>query len=111
MLDSLQTIFSGQQISLDQIHTMVGDLKATHEPAFKKVLSSWNDMEAFNSDPSLKIKITNFIAADYVYFHDKAFIDAELTGLHTICNESWICVNNYLFDKFNSILQIQLRYK
>ena len=91
-------------------HTMINELKDKHEPAFKKDLAGWMETEAFNSDPSLKKKIENFIAGDYVYFHDNAFLDAELMQLNEICNESWVCVNDFLSRKFKTILKLQLKY-
>jgi Zn-dependent protease with chaperone function len=110
MLSALQPVFSGQTITLEEINSMITRLKDKDEPAFKEELKNWMEPDAFVSDPSLKVRVKAFIDADYVYFHDKSFIETELKELHALCNESWVCVNTFLFDQFKAILQMQLKY-
>ncbi|MBL7724820.1 MAG: M48 family metalloprotease [Chitinophagaceae bacterium] len=111
MLESLQLIFSGQTISIEEINRMIGDLKGNHEPAFKRNLNAWIELNAFTKEPETNKKIKSFISSSYAYFSGSSFFDNELLELNTISNQSWATVNDYLFEEFKSILELQLKYK
>lgn len=110
MLESLQLIFSGQTISIEEINRMIGELKENHEPAFKRNLNAWIELNAFAGEPETDKKIRGFISSSYAYFSGSSFFDNELLELNTISNQSWAAVNNFLFEKFKSILELQLKY-
>lgn len=111
MLESLQPVFSGQTIPLEQIHTLISRLTESHEPQFKNELDVWKDMGVFKLQPGMHGRVTDFISSTCVYFHDNHFLDEELSGLHSMCTESWKMVNEFIFEKYKKILQDQLRYK
>jgi len=109
MLESLQLIFSGQTISIEEINRMIGELKGNYEPAFKRNLNAWIELNAFDREPDTDKKIKNFISSSNAYFSGSSFFDNELLELNTISNQSWAAVNNFLFEKFKFILELQLR--
>lgn len=108
MLESLQPVFSGQTIPIQQIKIMIDDLKADHEIKFKGWLKRWLALGIFDSVAEEKSKIEKFIGTDYAYFSGGNFFDTELITLNKICNESWAAVNTFLFDRFKEILERQL---
>lgn len=110
LLEPLQQIFSGQSVQVEEIHTVVNQLTGTHEPLFKNELDIWKQKGAFAKNPVIEDRITRFIAARYVYFHENGFMEGELSELHELCNESWTAVNSFIFEKFKSILELQLQY-
>ncbi len=38
-------------------------------------------------------------------------LEEELSGLHTMCTESWKMVTEFIFEKFKKILQDQLQFQ
>lgn len=110
MLESLQLIFSGQTINIEEINRIIVELKGNHEPAFKRNLNAWIELNAFAREPETDKKIKDFISSSYAYFSGSSFFDNELLELNTISNQSWAAVNNFLFEKFKSILEMQLKY-
>ncbi|MBI5856170.1 MAG: M48 family metalloprotease [Sphingobacteriales bacterium] len=111
MLNSMRQIFSGQMLQIELINNIIVELKDTHEPPFKKELQSWIEIGAYDSNPSLKARISAFIGANYLYFESNAFNNEQLSELHTICNENWACVNKFIFTEFKKILQWQLKFR
>lgn len=110
MLETLQLIYSGQTIGIEEINRMIGELKGNHEPAFKRNLNAWIEVNAFMREPETDKKIKNFISSSYAYFSGSSFFENELLELNTISNQSWAAVNNFLFEKFKLILELQLKY-
>jgi Zn-dependent protease with chaperone function len=109
MLGELGPIFSGQTIPVEQINRMISDHKSNGEPVFKKKLQDWLAIGVYESDIEVEKRIEKFINSNYGYFSGTSFFDTELSELNQLCNESWIAVNNYIFLKFKSILEIQLK--
>jgi hypothetical protein len=107
MLESLGPIYSGQMIPIEQINSMISDLKNEREIKFKGWLKGWLGLGVFE-DGHEKIKIEKFIATNYEYFSGTTFFDTELADLNSICNESWNSINSYLFDRFRKILEFQV---
>jgi Zn-dependent protease with chaperone function len=110
MLEGLAPLYSGQSLQIDNIKSMINQLKRDHEPIFKQKLQYWSSQNVFSDNSELLNKITSFISSDYAYFSDTSFFETELNDLHTLCNESWSAVNDYVFKQFKSILEKQLPY-
>jgi len=110
MLDGLSPVFAGQSLQIEIIQSMISQLKRDHEPLFKQKLQYWISQQVFNDNPELLTRINSFISSDYAYFGDTSFFENELNELHSLCNESWTAVNNYIFKQFKSILEVQLQY-
>ena len=108
MLNSLQPIFAGQAVSIDEINPMIGNLKSIHEAKFKQHLNYWMSVGVFKKEQEGEKRILDFINSKHEYFSGSSFFDNELTLLHTLCNDSWGYVNKWLFEKFKHILEIQL---
>jgi hypothetical protein len=108
MLESLGPIYSGQTIPIEQINSMISNLKQVHEPAWKQSLADWISLGVWNDNPKETEKIQKFISSNYVYFNGTGFFDTELAELNELCNTSWDAVNAWLFYKFKSILEMQL---
>ena len=108
MLDSLQLIYSGQTLEVTRISLIINDLKAIHEPAFKKKLNFWLDQGAFDKHDQVKQNIQEFINKNYHYFTGQSFFNEELMNLNETCNESWNEVNKWIFEKFKGILEYQV---
>lgn len=109
MLGELGPIFSGQTIPVEQINRMISDHKSNGEAVFKKKLQEWLTIGVYEDDPEGKKRIEKFINSNYEYFNGNSFFDTELAELNQICNESWVAVNDYLFLKFKTILESQLK--
>lgn len=107
MMLPLQQMFAQQGLSIETVRRVIGTLKSVHEPAFKKELQAWVEKGAFQRDTVLTEKINSYLQANYVYFHDTGFFDAELTGLNDVVNQSWGSVSGFIFEKFKSILKSQ----
>jgi Zn-dependent protease with chaperone function len=108
MLEDLAPIYSGQTITIEQINKMIADLKGSDEPVLKKKMKDWLSLDIYDENPSGKMKLEKFIQSNYEYFTGSSFFENELAELNELCNESWAAVNNFLFRKFKSILEIQL---
>ena len=111
MLESMQPIYSGQTVPLEQIHTLISRLTEFHEPKFKNELEEWKKMGVFVTQHEMQGRVNNFISSTHVYFHDDHFLEEELSGLHTMCTESWKMVTEFIFEKFKKILQDQLQFQ
>ena len=111
MLESMQPIYSGQTVPLEQIHTLISRLTEFHEPKFKNELEEWKKMGVFATQHEMQGRVNNFISSTHVYFHDDHFLEEELSGLHTMCTESWKMVTEFIFEKFKKILQDQLQFQ
>ena len=109
MLGDLGPIYSGQTIPIEQINRMIGDHKALTEPVLKKKMQEWLNIGIYNDDPAGKNKIEKFISSNYEYFSGSSFFDNELAELNQLCNESWVAVNDFLFLKFKTMLEKQLK--
>lgn len=109
MLQSLSAIYSGQSIPVEQIRSMIGGLKNDHEIRFKGWLKRWLAAGAFDHDPEEKNRTEKFVQSNYEYFSGTSFFENELSELNGLCNESWSCVNVFLFEKFKAILESQLK--
>jgi hypothetical protein len=53
MLESLEPIFSGRTIPVEEIRSMIYTLKHEHEPEIKQKLNTWIEERAFSKDPEL----------------------------------------------------------
>ncbi len=108
MLESLQPVFSGQSMPIEQINVMIDNLRSDHEIKFKGRLKSWLALGVFDKIPEERSKVEKFISSDNVYFSGSSFFDTELITLNEVCNESWVAVNKFLFEQFKAILERQL---
>ncbi|MCX6317672.1 MAG: M48 family metalloprotease [Bacteroidetes bacterium] len=111
MLEVLAPVFSGQTMQIETIRSMISQLKQEHEGAFKYELKVWEEEGAFAESPELADRIRTFREADYVYFGETSFMETELRELHSLCNESWAAVSNFIFLQFKQILTDQLAYR
>jgi Zn-dependent protease with chaperone function len=108
MMESLQPIFAGQSMQIEEINRMIDQLKTRYEKEFKDNLRSWITMGAFNLDQEIRIKAEQFIESRHVYFGANSFFDSELLELNEVCRESWIVIHNFVFARFKAILEKQL---
>ena len=108
MLNILQPLFSGQQLTVDSINYMISDLKNGPEEKFKKDLQFWIDQKVFDSEHELKVKAIKFIDSIYTYFNGTTFFSEEFSVLNELANESWRLVTVFLFKKFKAVLLLQL---
>jgi hypothetical protein len=87
---------------------MIYTLKHEHEPEIKQKLNTLIEERAFSKDPELLAKATKFINSNYAYFGTSSFFENELQTLHSLSNESWNAISNFMFAKFKAILEKQL---
>lgn len=110
-LESLGPIYGGQSIPIEQINSMIGDLKNQYEIRLKGWLKKWIGWGAFDSSVEEKKQIEKFIDSNYAYFGGNSFFDTELQDLNAVCHDSWAVVNTFLFEKFKAILVFQLKFQ
>jgi len=77
MLRSLDPIYSGQTIQIDEINSMIHALKNDHEIKFKGWLRKWRRDAIPDSHPLAK-KINLFLGKEYTYFRGKSFFKTEI---------------------------------
>jgi Zn-dependent protease with chaperone function len=107
-MQMLQPIYEGNSVQIEQINSIIGDLKFEQEPKLKRQLREWVSVGIFDKDPELKTKVQMFADANFVYFNDTRFINHELLTLNEVCSQSWTSVHIFLFETFKSILEAQL---
>lgn len=110
MLVVLGPVFAGQRLQIEEIKSMIGNVKRDHEPVFKRKLQYWIEEDAFAAEPALIVRIKKFVESDYAYFGETSFFENELQEMHSLCNESWVTLSNFIFRKFKGILVKQLSY-
>lgn len=106
MMQSMAPIYEGP-VPIEQINTIIDDLKNGHEVALKRRLNEWIEIGVFANDPETMSNVKKFIASNAVYFSGNSFFETEIADLNNTCNESWNAVSNFLFEKFKTILEIQ----
>lgn len=111
MLEVLAPVFAGQTLQVENIRSLISELKQDHESVFKKDLREWMDAGAFAANPALEKRITTFIADDYAYFGQTHFFNTQLKELHSLCTDCWAELHSHLFLQFKAILEKQLAYK
>lgn len=109
MLDALRPIYTGQTLGLKEIDQIISTHKTSGEKVFKSYLKKWLAMGAFYGNHQLKQRVEKFLNSDYAYFSENAFIHNELEELNNLATESWQAVNLFVFRKFKSILEMQLK--
>lgn len=107
MLGALQPIYSGQTIPIVTINALMATLKESHEKLFKEKLGEWMRVGAFDSNPSLKQKINQFIGANYFYFSNDQFFETELADLNQIAVEGWQYIYEFMFIRLKKLLSEQ----
>jgi Zn-dependent protease with chaperone function len=110
MLESLKPVYSGQAIGLEEINSLVNELKTSGEKNFKSNLKKWIVIGAFYGNNTLLQRVEKFIDSDYAYFSGSSFFDHELVELNELVSESWQAVNLFIFRKFKYILEMQLQF-
>jgi Zn-dependent protease with chaperone function len=110
MLEGLQPIYRGQTLGIEEINDMIGNLKNSGEKAFKMHLEKWVATGAFYGDNTLLQRVQKFIDIDYAYFSGNSFFDHELFELNELARESWEVVNMFVFRKFKTLLEMQLKF-
>lgn len=110
-LESLGPIYGGQSIPIEQINSMISDLKNQYEIRLKGWLKRWMAVGAFDSSAVEKTQMEKFIDSNYVYFSGTSFFETELQEMNAVCHDSWAAVNTFLFEKFKAILVLQLKYR
>jgi Zn-dependent protease with chaperone function len=111
MLGTMGSIFSGDTIPVEQINVIIDDLKSQYEPEFKKGLTFWLEAGAYDSDPGLKKRVSDFTQTQYRYFTGSEFIDRQLQELYELANDNWSAVSKFLFAEFRDITKLQLKYR
>ncbi|MBK8952331.1 MAG: hypothetical protein IPM85_08695 [Chitinophagaceae bacterium] len=109
MMLPLQQMFSEQGLSIEKVRNVIDALKEMHEPKFKNELKVWMDKGAFQKEAVFFAKVNDYLQASYAYFHDTGFFENELSGLNDIVNQSWSAISGFVFDRFKSVLESQLK--
>jgi hypothetical protein len=107
ILGLMQEIFAGQTISIDSINATLKTFKDNAEKELKSSLQKWNADGVFDKTPALKNSITGFMQKDYCYFSGDHFLDAELARLNEVIHEGWAGIQDFIFEKYKRILEVQ----
>lgn len=105
-LESMGPLYQGNA-TIQQVRSIVADLKGVHDPVLKKLLQRWLDKKILDDQPVLKAQVEKFIASHYEYFSGTAFFDNELNELNSVTREVWNAIYQYLLVRFGSIAQMQ----
>jgi Zn-dependent protease with chaperone function len=108
MLQGLEPIYKGG-ITLEQVNEIISKLK-NEEVVLKVYLRNWQQAGAFEASSVLKEKVQQFCNSQYAYFSEKEFFNNELNELQRVVIESWTAINDLIFQKFKSLLQVQQAY-
>jgi Zn-dependent protease with chaperone function len=107
MMDVVGPVFHGETMTVEEIQTMIENLKSNHEPAFKQLLNEWLFTGAFDADVKVKESVEKFLQMDYAYFAGVRFFDHELIELNSVVQDGWSCISNYIFGLFKAITERQ----
>lgn len=108
-MQRLAPLYVGTSVPVEQVHAMINDLQQTHQPALRTHLKKWLERHVFSNDQELWRHIKKFINEERTYFNGTTFFDSEWQDLNRACNEGWNAVNNFIFEKFKTILEMQVR--
>lgn len=109
MFALLGPIYGGQRMQVEDIKSLINQVKRDHEPEVKRSMNYWMEQGVFASDPVLQQRVGKFVSANYVYFGKSSFFEVELKELHAVCNSSWGTLQEFLFHRFKAITALQLR--
>ncbi|HYH15944.1 MAG TPA: M48 family metalloprotease [Flavisolibacter sp.] len=107
LMQSMQPIYAGHTLPLEEIKTLINKLKNNDEPQLGAALRYWLSIDAFNGDAPVKKKIEAFLQTDYQYFSGNSFFDTELLALNEVVQESWNGVDRFLVTQFKEVLEHQ----
>ena len=107
MMQSLQPIYAGHTLQLEEIDLLIAGLKEKGEPALKEGLQEWLAAGAFDSDNGIKRKIEEFLRSQFAYFSGNSFFDNELVLLNEVAQEGWNAIDQHLFHQFKDLLVYQ----
>ncbi len=110
IMQSLQPIYAGQTLQLEEINLRISRLKEVDEVKFKEGLQYWLSVAAFDTDAKTKKKIEAFIPTQYQYFSGNSFFDTELVELSEVVQESWNGIDRFLLTQFKAVLEHQALY-
>jgi Zn-dependent protease with chaperone function len=107
-LEGIAPLYSGNA-TIEQVQSIVSDLKEVHGPVLKRLLQQWLDKNILEDQPQLKAQVEKFIASRYEYFSGTSFFDNELNELNAVAREMWDAINQYLFIQFKNITEVQAK--
>jgi Zn-dependent protease with chaperone function len=106
MMESMAPLYQGNA-TIEQVHTIVADLKGVHDPVLKKLLQRWLDKNILHDQPVFKAQVEKFINSHYEYFSGTSFFDNEMNELNNVAREMWTAITQYLLLQFRNIAEVQ----
>jgi Zn-dependent protease with chaperone function len=103
MLEPLGPIFSGEVLDINAITQMITNHKRSHEPLFKAEMQKWLNESVLNLTTETTEKASKFLAANYQYFANGSFFEAELMELNSLAKDIWTAIFELKQTKFRSI--------
>lgn len=109
ILNAMAPLMQGQQVSIDAAEQMASKLR-NESADLRILLKFWIENRFFESNIELKGRAIHFINANYHYFANDSFFDAELSEVHGLVNEAYAEVGRILFMTFKEILEYQYSF-
>lgn len=108
MFNLLHPVLAGQTLPFEEIHRIIADLKANHEPAFKRHLGNFTHKGVFLTDTAFEERLSRFLQADYAYFSNQEYFETELNDLITIYNAASQLLNEQIYEQYKRLLTCQM---
>lgn len=106
ILNAMAPLLQGQQVSIEAAEQMASKLR-NESADLRILLKYWIENGFFESNTELKGRAIHFINANYHYFANDSFFDAELGEVHALVNEAHVEIGRILFMTFKEILEYQ----
>ncbi|MES2892237.1 MAG: M48 family metallopeptidase [Bacteroidota bacterium] len=107
ILELMQPVFSGETVAIESINFIIARLKDGPEKTFRRSMQAWIIAGAFDKEPGFRDKVVAFLASDAAYFSGESFLDNELTVLNNLVHEGWSELQQFLFDQYKTLLEMQ----
>ncbi|MDO9373501.1 MAG: hypothetical protein Q7T76_03760, partial [Ferruginibacter sp.] len=107
ILELMQPVFSGETVAIESINFIIARLKDGPEKTFRRSMQAWIIAGAFDKEPGFREKVAAFLASDAAYFSGESFLDNELTVLNNLVHEGWSELQQFLFDQYKTLLEMQ----
>lgn len=106
-LGRLGPLFEGAELTKDEAENLAAALKRDDLPPFKAALADWLQDGAFSRSPELQVQAEKFLQSRPLYFSASGFIEPEIMELNGLARAAWEAVDEFLFLRFRSLLEIQ----
>lgn len=107
VIELLSPLLMGQTVSIEAANKMAAGLRGESEE-MRLYLKAWIEQGVFDEAASIKNRAIHFVNANYQYFANESFFDAELTELHQLIINTVPQLQNCQFKDFKKILVKQL---